>query len=172
MKQGKTYRAVLKLLQIALVVLLLIYPLFMDIMTAFGWLVNAQSYGRAFKTYAGVTAVCALLMAAGTVLYFCKKDLAAIVCDVLGFGPMMAVLWRVVHIAETNGWGGQTEASFGLRAAPLWSGRMWPTVFPFALLLLLSLLHYFSCDAVSARHARRAAREAHENRPAPKIIED
>ena len=74
MKKDRILQVLQIFLKLALVVTTLIYPLFMDLLTALGWTVNAHSYGAKFRILAAVVAVGALLMTAGVILALCKND--------------------------------------------------------------------------------------------------
>lgn len=172
MKKERILQVLQIFLKIALVVTTLIYPLFMDLMTALGWTVNAQSYGARFRILAAVVAVGALLMTAGAILVLCKKDIAALIAGSLGFFPLMAAVSIATSAAEAAGWAPQSEASMGRFAYQIWGDRMLPTIAPYCLLLAVALLHYFSYEAASARREKKRQKEEFENRPSPKIVED
>ena len=164
MKKDRILQVLQIFLKIALVVTTLIYPLFMDLMTALGWTVNAHSYGAKFRILAAVVAVGALLMTAGVILALCKKDIAALVT-----GSVVSI---ATSIAETAGWAPQSEAHLGRFAYQIWADRMLPTIAPYCLLVAVALLHYFSYEASAARREKKRQKEEFENRPAPKIVED
>ena len=172
MKKDRILQVLQIFLKLALVVTSLIYPLFMDMMTALGWTVNAQSYGAKFRILAAVVAVGALLMTAGVILVLCRKDIAALITGSLGFFPLICAVSIAASIAESAGWAPQSEAHLGKFAYQIWSDRMLPTIAPYCLLVAVALLHYFSYEAASARREKRRRKEEFENRPAPKIVED
>lgn len=172
MKSGKNYKSLKIVLWVALIATTLIYPLFMDILTALGWTVNSHSYGHRFNTYAALLAVGGLLVAAGTVLCLFQKDIAAVICALAG-GVATTVSGALgISVAAASGWASPTEANFGKMAATLWSKRIYPTWVPVLLICALAAIHFFSYDEKVARTARRKAKIDHENRPAPKIVED
>ena len=169
MKKDRILQVLQIFLKLALVVTTLIYPLFMDLLTALGWTVNAHSYGAKFRILAAVVAVGALLMTAGVILALCKKDIAALVT---GFFPLMGAVSIATSIAEAAGWAPQSEAHLGRSAYQIWADRMLPTIAPYCLLVAVALLHYFSYEASAARREKKRQKEEFENRPAPKIVED
>lgn len=172
MKKDRILQVLQIFLKLALVVTTLIYPLFMDLLTALGWTVNAHSYGAKFRILAAVVAVGVLLMTAGVILALCKKDIAALVTGSVGFFPLMGAVSIATSIAEAAGWAPQSEAHLGRFAYQIWADRMLPTIAPYCLLVAVALLHYFSYEASAARREKKRQKEEFENRPAPKIVED
>ena len=94
MKKDRILQVLQIFLKLALVVTTLIYPLFMDLLTALGWTVNAHSYGAKFRILAAVVAVGALLMTAGVILALCNKvlpvDYIGLVAVLIGVGQLVA----------------------------------------------------------------------------------
>lgn len=160
------------LLRTALVVTTLIWPIFMDCMTAYGWLLHADHYGDAFRGYAYGVFVGAGLMSLGVVLCLVRWNAAAGLSGTVGFLSILIPIVKAVAAARENSWGPQTEQGFGQLASDLWSDRMYPTVAPFVLLLLVCFLQFFSYEAVVRRQKKREARLAAEHAPAPHILDE
>ena len=130
---------------------------------AYGWMLHADHYGAAFSAYGKIYFAAAGLMTAGSVLYFCKKDLPAILCGTAGWLTTLILLLKAIGIADENGWVGQTEQSFGRNASAVWrNGMMWNFI-PLLLLLALALTRWLSYDAKVRRAQKRAAQNAAEN---------
>lgn len=159
-------------LRLLLCLSLLVYPLCFVPLTAYGWLQNAAHYGAGFRTYAIVTFGCCALLLAGAGLCFAKRDLAACACVVLGAVPILVILHRVCTIADRFGWAPHAPAHMGQLASDIWQVRVVPVTLPAGLILLLSLCHFFSYDAVCARRRRRETKSAANSEDAPKILED
>ncbi|MBQ8922810.1 MAG: hypothetical protein IJ060_11755 [Oscillospiraceae bacterium] len=153
---------------IVLIVSLLFCVWLMGGAVAYNWL--AHDYGKAIGFFGRCYFVLAGIMTAGVVLYFCRRDLLALIFDAASYLPMRLFLLIAMQKAEKNGWSGQTEASFGVQAAEKWhTGMMW-TALPFLLLLVLALTRFRSQDEKVRRHAKRQLREKERNRPAPSIL--
>ncbi len=153
---------------IVLIVSLLFCLWLMGGAVAYNW--AAHDYGKAIGFFGKCYFVLAGVMTAGTVLYFCKYDLAAMILDAASYIPIRIFLLIAMQRAEENGWSGQTEATFGVQAAEKWhAGMMW-TALPFLLLLVLALTRYRSQEEKVRRHAIRQMREDKRNQPAPSIL--
>ena len=132
---------------------------------AAGWLMHADHYGAAFRGFAVGYYICAVLLTAAVILYFCKADRIAALLGAAAYLPMPLILLRAMHIAEQNGWVQNLDPKFYAGAAEAFrSGMMW-TWIPALLLLILSLTRAFSYD-------ERQKRAAEAARPAPSILAD
>ncbi len=172
-KTASPARRVLRVLgSIALVLSLLIFTWLMNGGAAYGWLLNADHYGAPFAAFGGWTIALAAGMTAAVILYFCKADLVAAILGAVCYVPMLGILLRAMQIAETNGWSGVTEKSFGVTAAAVWRNACAPNAVTLILLLLLTLTRFLSYDAAVKRQAKREAKRAKENAPAPSILGD
>ncbi|HBI84747.1 MAG TPA: hypothetical protein DDX71_00450 [Ruminococcus sp.] len=154
---------------IAMVLSLLLLTWLMGGAVAYGWMAHADHYGAVFRTYSIWYFAGAGGMTFAALLYFCRKDLAAAICGAVSYLPVLTVLLRAMNAAETAGWSGQTEQSFGRNAAAVWRNGMMPCAVTLALLLLLTLTRWFSYDAAVQRRAKREAADAE---PAPSILGD
>ena len=137
MHQKKKPHPVRILLHIALVISLLFCTWLMPGAVAYGWLTHAGHYGNEFVVYGQWVFILSVFMTAAVGLYFFRKRLAAAVVAVLSYLPSLWILLRAMNRAEQAGWSGQTEASFGLRAAEVWrNGMMWQFLTLFLLVVL------------------------------------
>lgn len=149
---------------IALVLSLLLCTWLMNGAAAYGWILHADHYGAAFAAYGGWMLALAGGMTLAVILYFCRQDLIAAILGTLCYLPMLGILLRVMQIAETNGWSGQTEMRFGVSAASVWRNACAPNVLTLILLLVLALTRRFSQDETEKRRAK-------ESEPAPSILD-
>ncbi len=155
---------------ILLVITLIVFPLFLSSLVAAGWLINAESYGAPFFAYGVWLLIFEGVLLLAVILYFCKLDMPAILGAVISYLPMLWISMRAISIAEENGWGGQTEESFGRNAFTVWRDGLIGNAIPVVLLLVLAVSRYLSYDAVVRRQQKKARKKAEENRKAPSIL--
>ena len=154
---------------ILLVLSLLLFVWLLGGAVAGGWIMHADHYGAEFAAFGKWYFALAGAMTLAVILCFLRRDLPAAILGTAAYLPMLGILLKAISIADSYGWSGQTEQSFGRAASTVWrNGMMWNAV-PLLLLLLLTLTRFFSYDAITQR---RAKRNADENRPSPPILSD
>ena len=149
--------------------LLLLFVWLLGGAVAGGWIMHADHYGAEFAAFGKWYFALAGAMTLAVILCFLRRDLPAALLGTAAYLPMLGILLKAISIADSYGWSGQTEQSFGRAASTVWrNGMMWNAV-PLLLLMLLTLTRFFSYDAITQR---RAKRDADENRPLPPILSD
>lgn len=152
----------------------LVYPGFMDMMSAAGWMynVNAGNYPEAFRAWAvwmyiggGLLCAAAVLVLLGVRKQLWRLNYAAIGCCVPGLTACMVVLQQFCTYADQN-FPGIRETMQPV--SELYRDRILPTVFPALLAAVLAVWNLLDEEAREYRHVRKAAAQAE----APKILED
>ncbi len=179
MKTQETWKKALHIvLQVLLVLTTLVYPLFMDLLSAAGWQhnVNAGNYPSLFGAYAAWMTIGALLLTAGTVLCLIGKscrfwqcNIAALVCAALGIIPCMTVLYQVMAYADQN-FPGMRETMAPVSA--MYRDRILPTLLPFLLICGLSVWQMCSYECGVYRRQKREERRRKDAEEAPRILSD
>ncbi|MBE6854375.1 MAG: hypothetical protein E7501_01835 [Ruminococcus sp.] len=172
MKSGSVYKKIDIFLRVLMILSTLIFALFIGLLTALGWNSSLNYQGDTFHTLAAVLAVAILLISAGTVLCMAKKDIIAIICALVGGIMSVAVSYRAIAIAYDQGWTSTTSLYLDRPVADLWTQRLYPILIPAAMVILCSVLHFFSYEAKLKREENKKRREEKENAPAPKILGD
>lgn len=172
MKSGTIFKKIMLILRVLMILSTLIFALFIGLLTALGWNSSLTYQGDTFRTLAAVLAVGILLISAGTVLCMAKKDIAAVICALIGGIMSVVAAYRAIEIAYDQGWYSTTSLYLDRPVADLWTQRLYPILIPAGMVILCSILHFFSYEAKVKRDEKRKLREEKENAPAPKIIED
>lgn len=164
------------LLRIALVLTTLVYPGFMAMMSAAGWMhnVGTGSYPDIFRSFAGWMYAGGGMLCAGTVLVLLGAkprlwtcNLPGMVLGAAGCGACLSSLYRFCAYADAHFPGiGETMQP----VSELYRGRLLPVILPALLVGLLGCWQVFSEETREFRIARRREKEARENAPAPKIL--
>lgn len=166
------------LLRIALMLSTLVYPGFMAMMSAAGWMHNVESgsYPDIFRSFAGWMFTGGGLLCAGALLallgakpklWVCNAAAAAAGC--IGCAACLSSLYRFCAYADQHFSGiGETMQP----VSQLYRDRLLPVLLPAVLLLVLSLWQIFDEPAREYRILRRREKEARESAPAPKILGD
>lgn len=149
-----------------------IFALFIGLLTALGWNSGLNYQGDTFRRLAAFLAVAILLISAGCVLCMAKKDIAAAVCALVGGILSAAVSHRAIAIAYDQGWTSSASIYLERPVSDLWTQRLYPILIPAGMVLLCSVIHFFSYEAKIKREEKRRRKEEIENAPAPKIVED
>lgn len=139
---------------------------------AWGWIAHSAHYGTAFRTAGIAVWILNGGMTAAVILCLLRHDAAAAVSGAVCGLCLLGIMLCAISAAETNGWSGQTEASFGRQAAAVWRRGLSGNLLTLLLLLVLSLTRFFSADAAAARAQRRRLREQAADIPAPSILDD
>lgn len=173
---GKLSKAGKIILRIALVISALIYPGFMAMMSAAGWMhnVGTGSYPDVFRSFAGWMYAGGGMLCAGTVLVLLGAKPKLWICNligmaagVIGCGACLSSLYRFCAYADQHFSGiGETMQP----VSELYRGRLLPVILTAVLLVILGAWQSFSEDAREYRIARKREKEARENAPAPKIL--
>ena len=170
-----------KPVKIILSVLLLlsaaVYPGFMAMMSASGWMYNVREghYPDVFRSFAGWMYAGGILVCIGAVLAVLsmkpKRWVCAPVsmgCAGIGLAAAMSALYRFTAYADQHFSGiGETMQP----VSDLYRDRLLPVILPAVLAIVLAAWNLFSEDTRDYRSRKRAERLAAENAPAPKIIE-
>lgn len=167
----KKTRAVLSVL---LAVFTLVYPGFMDMMSAAGWLYNVRegNYPEHFRVWAvwmfiggGLLCAASLLAILGIRKKLWRLNIAAIGCSVPGLAACMIVLQKFCIYADQN-FSGIRETMQPV--SERYRDRILPTILPALLAVILAVWNLLDEDSKEYRRAIKRAEEAE----APKILED
>lgn len=164
------------LLRVLLVITTLIYPMFMDVMSAAGWQYNVSegNYPKLFSTFAvwmflgaGLLTIAAILCFLGIKPNRWQCNAAAIGCGCIGITACMIVLYSFCAYADQNfsGIDGTMQP-----VSELYRDRILPTILPFAILCVLSVRQLMSYDARVCRRQKRDAKRRADAQEAPKIL--
>lgn len=163
-------------LRIGAFLAVLVYPGFMAMMSAAGWLhnVGTGSYPDTFRSLAGwmiagggMLCVSLLLAFLGARPKLWGCNLAAAVLSVTGCTACLLSLHRFCAYADTHFSGiGETMEP----VSQLYRDRLLPVLLAAALLLALSLWQLFSDPVREYRIAQKYEKRRRDNAPAPKIL--
>lgn len=168
-KKEKILKKSALILKIAAVAATIIFPCIINVLCAAGWIYNSHSSGEIFKVYGAVMIASSVCMAASAVLCCLKFNVAAVTLDVIGIIPCMTVLYKVVYLANENGW---NSRRYPFMSIPnMYRNRILPTIIPFILIIAAAAIQFFSYESAVKRRMKREEKEKRENMPAPKILD-
>ena len=170
-----------KIVKTCLAILLLIssaiYPGFMAMMSASGWMYNVRegNYPAVFRSFAGWMYAGGGLICIGAVLAVLSMKPKRWACAPfsigsagLGLAACMSSLYRFTAYADQHFSGiGETMQP----VSALYRDRLLPILFPAVLAVILAAWNLFSEDTREHRSRKRAERLAAENAPAPRIVD-
>ena len=165
------------LLTAALLISAAVYPGFMAMMSAAGWLYNVRqgAYPAVFRSFAGWMIAGGILLCIGAVLAVLsakpkrwKLAPVSMGAAAVGLAACLSSLYRFTAYADQHFSGiGETMQP----VSDLYRTRLLPVILPAVLTLVLAAWHLFSEETRDYRSRKRAERLAAENAPAPKIVE-
>ena len=180
-KEWKKMKKWPKILKITLAVLLLasaaVYPGFMAMMSASGWVYNVRegNYPEVFRSFAGWMYAGGGLLCIGALLAVLSMKPkrwilapAALGCAGSGLAASLSSLYRFTAYAD------QHFSGIGDSMQPvsdLYRDRLLPVILPAVLTVIFAAWNLLSEETRDYRSQKRAERLARENAPAPKIIE-
>lgn len=166
------------LLRAALVISTLVYPGFMAMLSAAGWMYNVRggNYPDIFRSLAGWMFAGGGLLCAGTFLALLGAkprrwalNAVALPAGCAGCAACLSSLYRFCAYADQHFSGiGETMQP----VSELYRDRLLPVILPTVLLAVLCLRQIFCEEAREYRIARKREKEIRENAPAPKILDD
>lgn len=165
-------------LRIAVVILTVIYPAFMAMMSAAGWMhnVGTGAYPAMFRSLAGFMFTGGGLVCAGTIsamlgirARWWKCNIAGIASGCVGCGMCLAVLRRFCTYADEHFSGIGDDL---MPVSQLYRDRLLPILLVTVLLTVLCLWQIFTDPAREFRIRKRREQAERENAPAPKILGD
>ncbi len=171
-----TGRIIRILLRVLLALTTLIYPMFMDMMSAAGWQYNVSegNYPELFSTFAvwmffgaGLLTIAAVLCFFGMKPKRWQCNAAALGCGCVGITACLTVLYKFCAYADQN-FSGIAETMQPV--SELYRDRILPTLLPFAILCVLSAWQLMSYDAHVYRRQKRDAKRRADAQEAPKIL--
>lgn len=175
MRTVKVTRGILKAV---LVVTALVYPGFMGMMSAAGWLYNVRegNYEAIFRSFSGwmigggvlVLAAVVLVMAGGVGKRW-RWSVAAAVLAAAGGAACMSALYRFIAYADAH-----FSAIDGTMqpVSELYRDRLLPILLPAALAVGIAVWQILDDESREWRIREKRERDARENAPAPKIVDD
>lgn len=177
----KKFKILLKLLQVILVILTIISPIFLNCLGAYGMISNAQENlsnnpnmieyyqtlmsNMSFYGYSMIFS--SILMLLSAILCLCKLDIIPIITQSIGFSICMVVMIKISAIADKYG---LTDAEMQPLSEKYFN-RHFITIAPFLILILICLLRFFSYEKRSQRRQKKLDKIAKENAPCEKIID-
>lgn len=165
----KFFKKTALILKIAAVASTIIFPCVINVLCAAGWIYNSHSSGEIFKVYGAVMIGSSVCMAAAAVLCCLKRNVAAVIADIVGIIPCMTVLYKVTSFARENGW---NSPRYPFMSIPnMYRNRILPTIIPFILIIAAAAIQFFSYESAVKRRIKREEKEKRENMPAPKILD-
>jgi hypothetical protein len=176
----KKFNIVVKVLEVLLVVLTLISPVFLNGLGAYGIISNANAnlanstelleYHKTLMNqmleYGYLMVVSSILMIVSMVLCLCKLNIVPMVTQSSGFAMCMFVMVKISAIADKYG---LTDSDLQPLSEKYYN-RHCITIAPFVLLLVICLLRFFSYEKRSQRRQKKLDKLAKENAPCEKII--
>ncbi len=166
-------KALQNFLRILLVILTMIYPCFMVMMSATGWMYNFKSgnYPELFRNFAmgmylggGLLCLGTILLFFGIKAKFWKINFISLSSAVIGCPLCMGILSKFSDYADQN-FSGIGESMQPV--SEMYHDRIFPVIFPAVLLAVLSVW-----QILDTREERIQERARIENAEAPKILED
>lgn len=163
----KKKHPLLTLAKIILSLLTAVFPMFIVIMTGAGLIYNRASYGEELFHTGIFFIISGILMTVGVIFVWLKQNIASIICSCSGFGLCMLMLYKLADHADKSGW---SDKYTMLPISDMYISRIMPTIIPFLLAVLISIVQFFSYEAAEKRREKKRVREEKENAPAPPII--
>ena len=138
------------ILKILMVISLCIFPLFFNLISGIALIHNAQvniSGGLieytdyiCYKNMGAVMALSSILMLCATLCIFVRKDLIAVIIEIIGLFMCIAVLFRLRNISLKNGLSDESLIPY----ADIYLRRHLPTAIHSLIVCLLAYTDYFS----------------------------
>ena len=174
-------KIVIKILQVLLVILTIISPMFLNLLGAYGMISQAnqnlalnsdlmeyqKNLMSTMNSYGCAMVFSSILMILSTILCLCKLDIIPMVTQSTGFAICMFVMVKISAIADKYG---LTDSELQPLSQKYFT-RHFITIFPFLLLIAICLIRFFSYDKRSQRQQKRLNKIAKENAPCEKIID-
>jgi hypothetical protein len=177
----KKFKIIFKVLEVLLIIVTLVSPVFLNCLGAYGMISNANEnlngstelieyyqtlmHNMVYYGYAMIFS--SILMVVSVVLYFCKLNIIPMVTQSTGFSICMVVMVKISAIADKYG---LTDSEMQPLSEKYFN-RHFITIVPLVLLLLLCLLRFFSYDSRSQRKQKKLDKIARDNAPCEKIID-
>ena len=175
MRTVKITRGILKAV---LAVSALVYPGFMAMMSAAGWLYNVRegNYEAIFRSFSGwmigggvLVLAAVLLVLIGGVGKRWRWNVAAAVLAAVGGAACMSALYRFIAYADAH-----FSAIDGTMqpVSELYRDRLLPILLPAALAVGIAVWQIFDPETREQRIRELREKEARDSAPAPKILGD
>ena len=175
------FKKVLRFLQVLLIILTLISPVFLNLLGGYSMIFqanqNLELYNElsdyhinlmnSMKSYGTMMIVSSILMIFSTILCLCKLDIIPMITQSTGFALCMYVMIKISAIADKYG---LTDNDLQPLSEKYFNNHFW-TLFPFILLMIICLLRFFSYEKRSKRHQKRLEKIQRDNAPCEKIID-
>lgn len=172
MEKQRRKHPLLTAAKVIMLVLTAIYPLFMVTLSGAGLIYNKDSYGDELATVGALLIASGFVMAAGAVLCLFRKNLLNIisaVCSAGGLALCLTMMYKLCDHADRAGW---TDNFAMTPISDMYKARIFPSVAPVAIAVVVAVVQLFSYEAAEERRRRRQRRNAEENAPAPSIIDE
>lgn len=148
-------------LKILLLLSLLVYPLFINFFGGAGLVSGAMNnfhsgfsgdeIFRRFLVLGFMMLASSVIMTAATVMSFCKKNISAVITDLIGTALCMFVLFVLRKTAMEAGLSNDEFKPY----ADIYTERHLPTVVHFIILAILSFIEYLSYDSINDRRIKK-----------------
>ena len=153
------------------VLLALFFSCAMTILSGAGLIYNRESYGSGMAATGFFLIVSAVLMTLGAILCIFRRNAANILSLIFsscGFILCMVMLHRLISHADRCGW---TDKYTLEPISGMYTRRILPCIIPAAVTAAISAVQLCSYELKEQRRARKAAKLAKKNSPAPSILD-
>ena len=143
----------------------------MTALSGAGLIYNRQSYGSELAAAGLLFIISAAMMTSGAVLCLFRKNIpntAAIVLSAAGLVICLIILKKLTDRADAGGW---TDKYTLEPISGMYNRRILPCIIPAAVTAAISAVQLCSYELKEQRRARKAAKLAKKNSPAPSILD-
>lgn len=154
------------ILKCALVFTLVLFVWITDIGCASGWIKNAragENWPPEFVRYGQMLIAASILLTAGTVLVFLRRNWIAVGVATVGMILCLIAVFRVTAYAADSGFYSQL---MDMPVDTLYRMEILPTCIPYACLIAIALIQFFSVESKEKRREKRRR----EEQEAPSIL--
>ena len=137
-----------------------------------GLIYNKESYGEELAAVGTLLVASGFIMAAGALLCIFRKNLLntiSAVCSAGGLALCLTMMYKLCDHADRAGW---TDNFAMTPISDMYKARIFPSIAPAAIALVIAAVQLFSYEAAEERRRRRLRRSEEENAPAPSIIDE